>query len=251
MTADEIAANTPLPGPQEVQVHPLLGCSLFHVEGRPPQLPYLRFVDAEQVRRGRAFRDWKCAKEKRPTGYGSRGAESKLLSCIPQLRREQSHKLVRVRRSADHRLHRSCREAQCTACGEDGPVDGSLPPFPDAFWTRPLIACPGGCGYLFCDVVCKRRTSCPHLELMIDGDLGNAEALSGLGCQCECCQSRLPPFCAACDSVPCRCLHRSKWQVMYGATGLAEDDVISEWKHHIAETDFSVRDLGLPGPAIL
>jgi len=81
----------------------------------------------------------------------------------------------------------------CLACGLE-PANGAK-----------LVKC-AGCNWFFCDVPhCERRDSCPHDDSMNGDSNADDEAGAGLGCQCVCCQSRLPPPCFDCNSSPCYC----------------------------------------------
>lgn len=66
-----------------------------------------------------------------------------------------------------------------------------------------LAHCPP-CGYLFCNVQCERRGTCPHSALD-DDEKADDEAARDVGCKCACCQSRSPPFCYDCSTIPCIC----------------------------------------------
>jgi len=74
----------------------------------------------------------------------------------------------------------------CAACGrfaED--TDCGLAPYP----------C---CNVLFCDVVCSRRSPCPHIgDLLVPQEVAYVEAMES-GCQCSCCQA----FCRRCSRRP-------------------------------------------------
>ena len=67
-----------------------------------------------------------------------------------------------------------------------------------------LVKCTG-CDSLFCNVHCERRDSCPHESCLTGNNDADDEAGAGLGCQCACCQNRLPPPCFDCNSSPCYC----------------------------------------------
>ena len=83
------------------------------------------------------------------------------------------------------------RLSTCSACAAE-PASGVT-----------LVQC-AGCGCFFCDVQCDRHGSCPHDSCVGDEDADD-EAAAGLGCQCACCQNRLPPPCFDCNSSPCYC----------------------------------------------
>ena len=177
------------------------------------------WADAKVFRRGRGFWYANCISARRAVGRGvfngdhrpSNGVHG---SCIPQLRRQRiKGTLVRIRTTDLAWIHRCCREGSCSACGEFGRMDDTAPVPPQV-----SVAACEGCGELLCDVACTRRTKCPHIEHTVDEALANAEALCGLGCQCECCRARLPPACDICDSSPCVCNAYSKWQAMYGGS---------------------------------
>ena len=83
---------------------------------------------------------------------------------------------------------------ECSACGLN-PADLS------GYTT---VQCPG-CGLFFCDVACERRGVCPEHPLFGD-EAADDEAAAGIGCQCHCCQDRMPPACYDCDASPCYCV---------------------------------------------
>ena len=167
-----------------------------------------------------------------------------LLSCLPQLRRQESFTLVRV---VDPSLKSDSvnNTLLCTACecqDDDRPS---------------LKACPD-CDEYFCDVECLRRTSCPHLECSVDRVLADAEAICGIGCQCRCCKARWPPLCDDCEAIPCYCQRksgneRSRWRAKYGGAGPWEASPgnlyprVSPGLWTSAEAA-GLRSLGVPGP---
>ena len=171
----------------------------------------------QQVSRGRVRNDvdgfgGRCVARRRTLGPSDMSGCNPLLSCLPQLRRQESFTLVRV---VDPSLKSDSvnNTLLCTACecqDDDRPS---------------LKACPD-CDEYFCDVECLRRTSCPHLECSVDRVLADAEAICGIGCQCRCCKARWPPLCDDCEAIPCYCQRksgneRSRWRAKYGKLPLA------------------------------